>query len=343
MTANQTEKTYNVLFLCTGNSARSIMAEAMLNTMGKGRFRAYSAGSHPAGAVHPLAIEQIAGYGYPVDALRSKSWDEFGAAGAPHMDFVITVCDKAAGEVCPVWPGQPMTAHWGFEDPAAATGSDEEKRQAFRKVCRELKTRLDIFLCLPLPRLEKLALKRELDRIGKVDSRASAVATDKVINVLFVCTVNSARSIMAEALININGGGRFKGFSAGSNPGGAINSFALEQIKALDFDYPFDSLRSKSWQEFSAPGAPAMDCIITVCDKAAGEVCQYWPDHPVMAHWGFEDPASLYGSDEEKRTLFNKIFRQIMQRVDRMVALPVHSLDAAAFRRELQAIGQTEL
>lgn len=335
------EKIYNVLFLCTGNSARSIMAEAMLNTMGKGRFRAYSAGSHPAGAVHPLAIEQIAGYGYPVDALRSKSWDEFGAAGAPHMDFVITVCDKAAGEVCPVWPGQPMTAHWGFEDPAAATGSDEEKRQAFRKVCRELKTRLDIFLCLPLPRLEKLALKRELDRIGKLGSSENAVAGDRALNVLFVCTANSARSIMAEALVNILGRGRFKAFSAGSQPGGAVNSFALEQIKALDFDYPLDAIRSKSWTEYARPEAPAMDCIITVCDKAAGEVCQYWPGHQVIAHWGFEDPASLQGTEEEMRARFNKIFRLIMQRVDRLVTLPVETLDANQLRHEIQSIAQT--
>lgn len=160
------DKVYNVLFLCTGNSARSIMAEALLNTMGKGRFRAFSAGSHPTGVVNPLAIEQITSVGYSPSDLRSKSWNEFADATAPHMDFVIIVCDKAAGEVCPFWPGQPVTAHWGFQDPAAVQGSDEDKRLAFSRISREIKTRLDLFLSLPMGKLERLALKQELDKIG---------------------------------------------------------------------------------------------------------------------------------------------------------------------------------
>ncbi|MBC3871718.1 arsenate reductase ArsC [Undibacterium oligocarboniphilum] len=160
------DKIYNVLFLCTGNSARSIMAEAMLNAMGKDRFKVYSAGSHPNGKVNPMAIEQIAHLGFDTTGLRSKSWDEFASSDAPHMDFVITVCDKAAGEVCPFWPGQPMTAHWGFQDPAELKGSEVEIRQTFARICREIKTRLDIFLSLPLNKLEKLALQRELDKIG---------------------------------------------------------------------------------------------------------------------------------------------------------------------------------
>jgi arsenate reductase len=160
------EKIYNVLFLCTGNSARSIMAEAMLNVAGRGRFNTFSAGSHPTGGVNHFALEQIEAIGYPLDNLRSKSWDEFAGPDAPHMDFVITVCDKAAGEACPFWPGQPMTAHWGFQDPAAVEGSDAEIRLAFAKVCREIQMRLDIFLSLPLAKLEKLALQREMDRIG---------------------------------------------------------------------------------------------------------------------------------------------------------------------------------
>lgn len=162
------DKIYNVLFLCTGNSARSIMAEALLNGAETGRFRAFSAGSHPTGAVHPYAIEQIGSIGHtPVD-LRSKSWNEFAAVGAPEMDFVIRVCDKAAGEVCPFWPGQPVTAHWGFRDPAAIEGTNEEIRQAFTTVCREIKTRLDIFRSLPLEKLDKLALQREMAKIGGV-------------------------------------------------------------------------------------------------------------------------------------------------------------------------------
>lgn len=161
------DKIYNVLFLCTGNSARSIMAEAVLNGSASGRFKAYSAGSHPTGQVNHFALDQIEATGYSCDNLRSKSWDEFAAQDAPHMDFVITVCDKAAGEVCPFWPGQPTTAHWGFKDPAAVDGSEEAIRHAFAAVCREIKTRLDIFQSLPINKLDKLALKRELDRIGE--------------------------------------------------------------------------------------------------------------------------------------------------------------------------------
>ena len=162
-----TDKIYNVLVLCTGNSARSIMAEALINTMGRSRFRAYSAGSHPGGTVNPFAVEQVMATGYPVDALRSKSWDEFAAPDAPKMDFVITVCDNAAGEVCPCWPGSPLTAHWGFEDPAAVVGSDEEKRQAFQKIFRQILNRVQVFVNLPLHVLDKNAIKREIDTIGR--------------------------------------------------------------------------------------------------------------------------------------------------------------------------------
>jgi arsenate reductase len=168
MTATQNSKIYNVLFLCTGNSARSIMAEALLNSMGKGRFNAYSAGSYPTGTVNPLAIEQIKPTGYPLDKLRSKSWDEFAAPDAPQMDFIITVCDNAAGEICPIWPGHPISSHWGFEDPSTATGSDEEKRAVFSKVARQITTRVNIFNSLPFHTLEHSAIKREMDAIGAV-------------------------------------------------------------------------------------------------------------------------------------------------------------------------------
>ncbi|MRW88412.1 arsenate reductase ArsC [Duganella sp. FT80W] len=163
------EKVYNVLFLCTGNSARSIMAEALVTTMGKGRFKGYSAGSHPAGAVNPLAIEQIAHTGYPISDLRSKSWDEFGVPDAPHMDFIFTVCDNAAGETCPYWPGHPLSAHWGFEDPAAVNGTDEEKRAAFNRIFRQIMARMNIFVSLPLHMLEKNAIQREIQAIGATE------------------------------------------------------------------------------------------------------------------------------------------------------------------------------
>jgi arsenate reductase len=160
------EKVYNVLFLCTGNSARSIMAEALVTTMGKGRFKGFSAGSYPSGAVNPFALEQVASTGYPVNDLRSKSWDEFGAPDAPHMDFIFTVCDNAAGEVCPHWPGHPMSAHWGFEDPAAVVGTDAEKRAAFNRIFRQIMTRMNIFVSLPLAMLEKNAIQSEIQAIG---------------------------------------------------------------------------------------------------------------------------------------------------------------------------------
>lgn len=162
-------KIFNVLFLCTGNSSRSIFAEAILNSTNASRFRAYSAGSHPTGSVHPLAIEQIERLGFPVDDLRSKSWNEYATAGAPHMDFVITVCDRAAGEICPRWPGHPITAHWSFEDPAAFVGDEQQQRKVFAKICREVKNRLDVFSMLPLETLSRLAIQKELNAIGQID------------------------------------------------------------------------------------------------------------------------------------------------------------------------------
>lgn len=161
------DRTYNVLFVCTGNSARSIMAEALVTTMSKGRFRGFSAGSHPTGAVHPLALEYVTNTGYPLADLRSKSWDEFAAPGAPQMDFIFTVCDNAAGEACPHWPGHPVSAHWGFEDPAACSGDEDLQRAVFHKVFRQVMARVSIFLSLPIHMLEKNAIQREVDAIGK--------------------------------------------------------------------------------------------------------------------------------------------------------------------------------
>lgn len=153
------ERTYNVLFLCTGNSARSIMAEALITTMSQGRFKGYSAGSKPNGKVNPFAIEQVEKTGYPTETLRSKSWDEFAAPDAPHMDFIITVCDNAAGEQCPYWPGHPTSAHWGFEDPAAVEGTDEDKRAAFEKIFKQIMARVNAFVSLPVHMLDKHAIQ----------------------------------------------------------------------------------------------------------------------------------------------------------------------------------------
>jgi protein-tyrosine-phosphatase len=164
---NSSDKVYNVLFLCTGNSARSILAEALLNRHGGGRFRAFSAGSQPAGRVNPFAMELLQGAGFPTDGLRSKNWDEFAKPGAPPLDFVFTVCDNAAAEVCPIWPGQPVTAHWGVPDPAAVQGTDEHKRKAFRDAFITLERRVNLFLSLPIRSLDQLALARHVTEIGQ--------------------------------------------------------------------------------------------------------------------------------------------------------------------------------
>ena len=160
-------KAYNVLFLCTGNSARSIMAEVLLNALGKGHFRAYSAGSHPAGRVHPLAIEMLQKHGFDTDGLRSKSWNEFSGPEAPAMDFVFTVCDKAAGEACPIWPGRPITGHWGFEDPAAVGGEEGTQREAFSRVFKQITTRIHAFISLPFDKLDHLSLQQQIRAIGQ--------------------------------------------------------------------------------------------------------------------------------------------------------------------------------
>ena len=162
---------HNVLFLCTGNSARSILAEAYLNSAASGRFVAYSAGSHPAGKVNPFALELLRKHGIGSEGLRSKNWDEFARPGVPKMGFVFTVCDSAAGEVCPIGPGQPMTAHWGIEDPAVAQGSDEDKRKAFLTAFTQLATRINLLLNLPIEKLDRMALKARLDEIGKSPSQ----------------------------------------------------------------------------------------------------------------------------------------------------------------------------
>jgi protein-tyrosine-phosphatase len=173
------EKVYNVLFLCTGNSARSIMAEAILNRAGQGNFRAFSAGSQPKGQVHPYTLDLLRKMHYDTSAMRSKSWLEFSQPNSPKLDFAFTVCDNTAGEVCPVWPGQPMTAHWGLPDPAAATGTEAEIRFAFADTLRMLTNRINILVSLPLTKLDKLSLQKQLDAIGKTkDSDAPATAAE---------------------------------------------------------------------------------------------------------------------------------------------------------------------
>ncbi|QRM28321.1 arsenate reductase ArsC [Microvirga sp. VF16] len=171
-----TERTYNVLFLCTGNSARSILAEGILRKDGAGRFVAYSAGSQPKGSVNPLALKVLGDHGYPIDGYRSKSWDEFAAPGAPVMDFVLTVCDSAAGEACPVWPGHPAIAHWGIDDPAAVEGSDADKEQAFLRAFEFLKSRIGTFIRLPRATLDQFGIGTRLQAIGHVEAASTVPA-----------------------------------------------------------------------------------------------------------------------------------------------------------------------
>lgn len=163
------ERVYNVLFLCTGNSARSILGEAILNHVGQARFRAYSAGSTPKGVVHPMTLESLSNVGIPTEGLRSKAWDEFAVPGAPKMDFIFTVCDNAAGETCPIWPGQPMTAHWGIEDPAAVSGPEFKQRAAFEGALRYLRNRIGAFINLPIASIDRMALNAKLEGIGGMD------------------------------------------------------------------------------------------------------------------------------------------------------------------------------
>ena len=170
------DRLYNVLFLCTGNSARSILAEGILRKDGAGRFNAYSAGSQPKGQVNPFALKTLDAYSYPALGYRSKSWDEFAGPDAPVMDFVFTVCDQAAGEACPHWPGQPITAHWGIEDPAAVEGTDVEKERAFNQAFRFMKNRISAFLALPMPSLDAVALTRRVQDIGRMEGASEGEA-----------------------------------------------------------------------------------------------------------------------------------------------------------------------
>ncbi|MBN9504709.1 MAG: arsenate reductase ArsC [Altererythrobacter sp.] len=172
-----TNKTFNVLFLCTGNSARSILGEALLNKMGEGNFRAYSAGSQPKGEVHPMTLEVLSSFDYPTEGLHSKNWAEFTRPGAPEFDFIFTVCDNAAGESCPVWPGRPITAHWGVEDPAAVEG--EGQRQAFIDALRYLRKRIELFLMLPLASIDEMAMRGKLAEIGRTEGASQKAEGDR--------------------------------------------------------------------------------------------------------------------------------------------------------------------
>lgn len=298
-----TEKIYNVLFICTGNSARSILAEALMNHLGQGRFRAWSAGSHPKGAVNPLALQTLAELQVSAQGLSSKSWNLFAEPDAPAFDFVFTVCDNAAGEDCPAWPGQPMTAHWGLPDPAAVEGRDEQKAQAFLAAAVTLKRRIELLMALPIASLARFSLQQQVNRIGLQDAQQPTT------HVLILCTHNSARSVLAEGMLNhlaARQGHSVRAHSAGSQPSGRINPFALEALQNAGVDTT--GVRSKSWDEFSHEGAPPIHLVITVCDRAAAEACPVFfggSAQPLKTHWGYPDPSLAEGGDEGKRRAFD--------------------------------------
>ncbi len=334
------ERTYNVLFICTGNSARSILAEALMNRLGQGRFKAYSAGSSPAGAVHPLTLQALAHLQLPSEGYRSKGWEEFTAPGAPQMDFVITVCDTAAGEVCPVWPGQPLTAHWGLPDPAARDGSEAERRQAFLDAAILLKRRIELMLALPLATLDRLALQSAVRSIGQEGHEAAAP-----VHVLILCTHNSARSVLAEGMLNHWArklGRSVVAHSAGSSPSGRINPLALEALQQAGVDT--SGYRSKSWDEFSRDGAPPLAVVITVCDSAAAEQCPVFfggtGGQPVKVHWGYPDPSNADGGDEGKRGAFELTRQAIGYRMLQLLQLPLSTLPRAELQQALADIAR---
>jgi arsenate reductase len=332
------DKVYNVLFICTGNSARSIIAEGLMNHLGGGRFKAWSAGSHPKGDVNPLAQKTLAAWRIPSDGFRSKSWEEFAGPGAPALDFVFTVCDNAAGEVCPVWPGQPMSAHWGVPDPAAVEGSEEQKAKAFMDVAITLKRRIELMLALPLSTLAGLSLQRQIERIGLRQ------ADEAAINVLILCTHNSARSMLAEGMLNAlaaRRGQAVRAYSAGSQPSGRINPFALDALRNAGIET--SGLRSKSWDEFSHADAPPLSVVITVCDSAAAETCPVFfggpGGRPLKTHWGYPDPSNAEGGDEGKRRAFELTRQAIGFRMLQLLdLLDFPDVRKTADRQALQAV-----
>ncbi len=332
-----TNRAYNVLFVCTGNSSRSVLAEAIMNQLGQGKFKAWSAGSHPTGSINPYTIETLRRLNLPTEGYSSKNWEIFTRPGAPVFDFVFTVCDSAAGEVCPVWPGQPFTAHWGVEDPAAVPDTDfERKRRAFVDAARILRRRIELLMALPVDKLDRLAIQREVDDIG------TRLAEPKSINVLILCTHNSARSVLAECMLN-HLAERFRvdvrAYSAGSTPSGRVNPMALHVLNEAGVDTSY--VRSKSWEEFSKPDAPHMRIVITVCDQAAAETCPFWPGAPVQAHWGYPDPSRVEGTEEERQRAFELTRQALAYKITQLLFLPLDVMDDQDLRRMLQTISES--
>jgi arsenate reductase len=270
--------------------------------------------------VNPLALQTLAELRIANDGFRSKSWDEFARADAPTMDFVFTVCDNAAGEVCPVWPGQPMSAHWGVPDPAALEGTDEQKARLFMDTAITLKRRIELMLALPIDSLTRLSLQSQIKRIG------TRSAAEPVVHVLILCTHNSARSVLAEGMLNHLAalrGQAVRAHSAGSQPRSSPNPLALDALRSVGIDTGL--FRSKSWDEFSRDDAPPLSIVITVCDSAAAESCPVFHGgqggRPLKTHWGYPDPSNADGGDEGKRRAFELTRQAIGYRMLQLLEL----------------------
>jgi arsenate reductase len=280
------DRIYNVLFVCTGNSARSIMAEVILNQLGREHFKAYSAGMHPRGEIHPLTLETLAAQGYNTDGLRSKSWEEFTKPDAPQMDFIFTVCDQAAGESCPTWPGQPITAHWGFPDPAAATGSHIDQLKEFQSVQTQIATRIKLFLNLPIKKIDRMSLQSQIQSLGKK-------------KVLFLCDGNADRSQMAEGLLRKLDDQHFDVHSAGIEPR-PLSPLAVTAMKEINVDIA--GHRSKHLNEYMDT---RFDYVITLCDKVKNG-CMAFPRDSHVIHWQCIDPDTTNTNNEQKIALFRQ-------------------------------------
>ena len=337
------DRPFRVLILSERNAARGLMAEAVINALGQGRFQAYSAGSAPMGAPHPVALDVLRHKGIATDGLRPKSTARFEGEGAPQFDFIITIVDRALGATAPRWEGRPTTALWNLTDPFARGDSTGNNRSLqtpnYWDLFDQISQRARMFLDLSAEQLRQRSLVTQgLDTRGEPEN-GSPIMTREAFNVLFLCRGNSARSIMAETILNREGLGRFKAYSAGSAALGTVHPYTLDLLNQLN--HSTDGLRSKSWDEFAGDSAPALDFVFTVCDQAAAEVCPVWPGQPMSAHWGVPDPASADGTEAERRFAFSDAYSMLSTRISLFVNLPIQSLDRLSLQKRLDAIGQT--
>ena len=342
-TAAGDDRPFRVLVLSRRNAARSLIAEAVLNRLGRGRFEAYSAGTEPADSAHGPVLEVLHRRGLSTDGLRPKSTARFEAPGAPRFDFLVGVADRARGRPMPRWKGRPTPSLWNLPDLPGGNGPAGAAKPAgssdYWDLFDQIAMRARLFLDLPMEQLRRRSLITQgLDTTSTPESRSTVMDRD-AFNVLFLCRGNSARSIMAEAILNREGKGRFRAVSAGSDAVGTVHPYTLDLLRQLD--HPTDGLRSKSWDAFAGETADRLDFVFTVCDQAAAEVCPVWPGQPMTAHWGVPDPAAAAGTEAERRLAFSDAYRMLMNRIGLFVNLPIASLDRLSLQKQLDEIGRS--